>query len=148
LKIPGPDAERLGNFEIFSFPIEGNGDFSPIKIETIRENTDFLTIRTVKVSIKPDKFKGNIYLRCRLRNGNVIVADHIKLIHNANVAQDILFQTQENCSDIETSVWDADADADLPKPITLLYEHRVPLMRTMHLTMEMKGFQGKLETHG
>lgn len=144
LRIPGPDSERLGNFEIFSFPFEENDDFSPIKIETIKEGTEHLTIRTVKVSIKPDKFKGNIYLRCRLRNGNVIVGDHLTLIHNADDAQDILFHSQENCSDIETTVWDADPDPQ--KPITLLYEHRVPLMRTMHLTMEMKGLQGKLET--
>ncbi len=145
LKIPGPDAERLGNFEIFSFPFEGNDDSSPIKIETIKEGTEHLKIRTVKVTIKSNKFKGSIYLRCRLRNGNVIVGDHLKLIHNANAMQDILFHAQENYSDIEVSVWDADTDS--PKPITLLYEHRVPLIRTTHLTMELKGLQGELVTH-
>lgn len=144
LEIPGPDAERLGNFEVFSFPYESNMDSSPIKTKVIKEDEDNLKVRTVEVSIIPDKFKGNVFLRCRLRNGNVIIGDQVRLVQNASTAQRVLFHIHENCSDIETSVWDANEDQK--KIISLLYEHRVPLMRTMHLTMGIKGMQGMLET--
>lgn len=144
MQIPGPDAERLGNFEIFSFPHQGKDDTSPIKIEVIKEGEKHLKVRIVKISIKPDKFEGNIYLRCRLRNGNVVIGDHVKLIQNDKTTQDTLFYIEESCSGIEVTVWDADADPK--KPIALLYEQRVSIMRTMHLTTEIMGLQGRLET--
>lgn len=144
LEIPGPDTERLGNFELFSFAYESNKDICPIKIEIIREDDDFFKVRTVKVIIKPDHFKKSIFLRCRVRNGKVIIGDQIRLVQDASISQEILFPILENCCEVEVSIWDA--DNALNQPISLLYERKVHLVRNMQFCIEMQGLKGTLQT--
>lgn len=146
LEIPGPDSQRLGNFEIFNFAYESSMDVAPLKSSIIKDNEDGLVrFKAVEINLKRNRFKGKIYLRCRTRNGNVIIGDQLRLIENGDISQNIIFSILENCSEIEVSVWDAE-DA-IEQPITLLYEDRIPLMRTMDLSLELVDIKGKLKTN-
>lgn len=146
LEIPGPDSQRIGDFEIFNFAYESSNDVAPLESSIIKgDENGQLKGDAVEISIKPNSFKGKVYLRCRTRNGNVIIGDQLRLIENGNINQKVIFRISENCSEIEVSVWDAEVGVS-EQPITLLYEHRVPLMRTMNMTMQLGGTQGKLET--
>lgn len=147
LEIPGPDSQRVGDFEIFNFAYESSNDVAPLESSIIKDDENGqLKGDAVEISIKPNRFKGKVYLRCRTRNGNVIIGDQLRLIENGNINQNVVFRILENCSEIEVSVWDAEAEVS-EHPITLLYEHRVPLMRTINMTMQLAGIQGKLETN-
>lgn len=146
LEIPGPDSQRVGDFEVFNFAYESSNDVAPLESSIIKADENGQLIGdAVEISIKPNIFKGKVYLRCRTRNGNVIIGDQLRLIENGNINQDVIFRISENCSEIEVSVWDAEEGVN-ERPITLLYEHRVPLMRTINMTMQLGGIQGKLET--
>lgn len=147
LQIPGSDSQRVGDFEIFNFAYESSNDVAPIDSRIIKDDENGqLKGDVVEISIKPNRFKGKVYLRCRTRNGNVIIGDQLRLIENGNINQNVIFRILENCSEIEVSVWDAEAEVN-EQPITLLYEHRVTLMRTINMTMQLAGIQGKLETN-
>ena len=146
LEIPGPDSQRVGDFEVFNFAYESSNDVAPLESSIIKADENGQLIGdAVEISIKPNIFKGKVYLRCRTRNGNVIIGDQLRLIENGNINQDVIFRISENCSEIEVSVWDAEEGVN-ERPITLLYEHRLPLMRTINMTMQLGGIQGKLET--
>lgn len=147
LEIPGPDSQRVGDFEIFNFAYESSNDVAPLESSIIKDDENGqLKGDAVEISIKPNRFKGKVYLRCRTRNGNVIIGDQLRLIENGNINQNVIFRILENCSEIEVSIWDAEVEVS-EQPITLLYEHRIPLMRTINMTMQLAGIQGKLETN-
>ncbi|OWZ83367.1 VPA1262 family protein [Natranaerobius trueperi] len=141
-KIPGPDIKRLGNFEVFSYPFESCKDVRPLTTKVLREGKDHQPTG-VKINIKPGNFKNKVYLRCRTRNGQVIIGDQLKFIRDAEASQEITFPINEPCSDIEVTVWDA-SEID-NQPIKLLYEYRVPLMRSLSFDMGLIGLRGKLE---
>ncbi|WP_148206863.1 VPA1262 family protein [Natranaerobius thermophilus] len=141
-KIPGPDIKRLGNFEVFSYPFVSSKDVKPLTTKVIKESEGYC-LTGVKVNIRPGKFKNNVYLRCRTRNGQVIIGDQLKFVKCAETAQEITFPINEPCSDIEVTVWDA-SEID-NQPIKLLYEYRVPLMRSLSFDMGLIGLRGKLE---
>lgn len=142
-EIPGPDSQRLGDFELFSFQYGNGFDIAPLEFSIIKSDKEDLSIYGVKINIKASAFKGKVYLRCRTRNGNVIIGDQVRLIENGNEEQDVVFNTLENCSEVEVSVWDAEV---LDQPITLLYEYRVPIIRIIGVTTQLGNLQGKLET--
>src|SRR5699024_1360290 len=97
LEIPGPDSQRLGNFEIFNFAYESSMDVAPLKSSIIKDNEDGLVrFKAVEINLKRNRFKGKIYLRCRTRNGNVIIGDQLRLIENGDISQKIIFSILEN----------------------------------------------------
>lgn len=146
LEILGPDSQRLGNFEIFNFAYENSKDLTPLKVSIIKAEEDGQLISdAVKISIKPNFFKGKIYLRSRARNGNLIIGDQMRSIENGNIYQEVIFNIIENCSEVEVSVWDVEEGLS-KQAITLLYEHRVSFMRTIDMTTVLTGIQGKLKT--
>lgn len=146
LNILGTDSQRLGDFEVFDFAYGRHNDIDPLKssIIKIKENGQFLG-DAVKISIKHNVFRGKLYLRCRTRNGNNIIGDQLRLVKDGNTGQDLIFKISEKCSEIEVSVWDAE-EASNEKPITLLYENRCSLMRTMSMNTQLMGIKGSLET--
>ena len=127
--IPGPDSERIGNFEVLSHPYFDSIENDPVSIEV----TDKEKLKVVEVTLDKIVFSKIIpcLIRCQLKNGNVITSNQCQIIKREDTEIKAVFSSDESCTNIEIEIWKWDEENS--KTSELVYSYKTTIIREIHM---------------
>ncbi|QLE45054.1 hypothetical protein FD723_32340 (plasmid) [Nostoc sp. C052] len=135
------DSQRLGNLEWLCFPAANQEEESQVFIKTNSAPNQ------VELEISPNVLPTgmSILIRCRAKNGGVIVLDECQLIQISNQAStSALFQAQEQINSVIVTIWIQKFDSDRWE---IWYEHSTPTQWQLNLNLGCSGSQINLPSN-
>ncbi|GAP96703.1 VPA1262 family protein [Leptolyngbya sp. NIES-2104] len=128
------DNQRLGNLEWLCFPAANQHEQSQISIDT-DDAPNQVTVR-ITPGVLPTS---SALIRCRGKNGGVIVLDQCQLVQVADSAEvPVSFEAKEHISSVTVTIW---IQAPNSTSWELWYEHTSPTRWQVNLSLGLAGPQ-------
>ena len=142
----GASASRIGNIEVYSFPLETVNDSPPVKVFVDKQGTTSDEKKTIEkedgrcifIQRKPKLDSQNVIAHIVLRNGGDVIYDQI---HHLPAGEGLSgpFEAQEPISEYEVRLFTNSGK-------TLVFYERIGLIRDISISLNLGG-QGRRVVH-